>query len=67
MDHYQEHCDFHYDSLLAHCEHQAIIDACDRGNTHSAWLSTDLDTWVRNPFYTGTDFRHPEAVREDRD
>lgn len=27
---------------------------------HRAWISTDYDTWERNPFYKGPPVRHPE-------
>src|SRR5262245_6333315 len=26
-----------------------------------AWISTPLDSWERNPFYTGPEVPHPEA------
>ena len=31
-----------------------------RDRAEQAWLLTDYDTWVRNPFYCGPAVRHPE-------
>lgn len=31
-----------------------------RDRAEQAWLLTDYDTWVRNPFYSGPAVRHPE-------
>ena len=30
-----------------------------------AWLLTDYDSWVSNPYYDGPPVRHPEAPEED--
>lgn len=29
-------------------------------NPGRCWLITSYDSWVRNPFYTGPETRHPE-------
>ena len=63
FDQSKEHDDFYYDSQYHHALRQAEINADEAHNTDSAWLLTDFDTWVRNPFYTGTDFTHPDDYR----
>ena len=33
-------------------------------NLDSAWLSTDWDVWVKNPYYSGPEVPHPELDME---
>lgn len=32
-----------------------------------AWISTPLDSWERNPFYSGPPVQHPEDDSEERE
>jgi hypothetical protein len=36
-----------------------------REHKDRAWILTDYDVWVRNPFYTGPDQPHPEDYHDD--
>jgi len=31
------------------------------------WISSDYDTWERNPHYSGPEQKHPEADYEDEE
>jgi hypothetical protein len=47
---------------------EAIAEwARNYGASHAdqAWLSSDWDTWVRNPHYAGPPVPHPEEDRGD--
>lgn len=49
-------------------QNQLMVGACNEyahnvgsERPQTAWILTDYDTWVANPFYTGSPVPHPES------
>lgn len=58
----QEERDFYPASVYEQCCFQTKM--MGESTPDQAWLLTDMDTWIANPFYKGPPQTHPEDYQE---